>query len=474
VQRQSGVPFDYKPRSMRKNKKKVRVRWILTAFTLSLVGGLVAYVPVRESAAPVAPLETELSEIAALAAPSLADELIPTAEETAPTPTTKEELTESVDAPEEVRPSGELVDLVVRKHDTLEKIFRRLDLKLVDLSDILALPAARKSLNRIRPGEKLSLVHANGELNEISRRISETEILSITRGADGFAARVIATPIENRSVYAKGKIESSLFVAARAAGMSPETILRLANNIFGWDIDFALDIRPGDRFNVIYEQRFRDGKYIGDGRILAAEFVNDGEIYRAVRYTSEDGEVDDYFTPDGRSMRRQFVRAPLDFSRVSSNFNLRRRHPILNITRAHQGVDYAAPIGTVIKAAGNGRVTFVGYKGGYGRVVILEHGGGITTLYGHMSHFARGLRKGERVKQGQTIGYVGRSGAATGPHLHYEYRINGVHKNPRTVKLPDAAPLPGKYFTDFHVKAGVLLTALEQAHDTTVAAAPAN
>jgi murein DD-endopeptidase MepM/ murein hydrolase activator NlpD len=256
--------------------------------------------------------------------------------------------------------------------------------------------------------------------------------------------------------------------------MSPETILRLANDIFGWDIDFALDIRPGDRFNVIYEQRYRDGQFVGDGRILAAEFVNDGETYRAVRYTSEDGKVDDYFTPEGRSMRRQFVRAPLDFTRVSSNFNLRRRHPILNIIRAHQGVDYAAPIGTVIKAAGNGRVGYVGFNGGYGRVVILEHGGGISTLYGHMSRFARGLHDGERVKQGQTIGYVGRSGAATGPHLHYEYRVNGTHKNPRTVKLPDAAPLPGKYFTDFHVKAGVLLAVLEQVHDTTVAAAPAN
>ncbi|HLF23919.1 MAG TPA: peptidoglycan DD-metalloendopeptidase family protein, partial [Burkholderiales bacterium] len=379
VQRHSGVPFDYKPKSMRKNKKKIRARWILTAITLSLVGGLVAYMPAREVARQAhQPLDTEATDIATPTEPE------PTAEIAT--------ATESVaEPPEASQPSEETIDFVVRRNDTLEKIFRRLDLKLVDLSTMLALPDARKALSRLRPGDKVTVVHADGAVNALNRRLSDTQMLSITRGDDGFAARVFTTPLETRTVYARGTIESSLFVAARAAGMSPETILRLANDIFGWDIDFALDIRPGDRFNVIYEQRYRDGQFVGDGRILAAEFVNDGETYRAVRYTSEDGNVDDYFTPEGRSMRRQFVRAPLDFTRVSSNFNLRRRHPILNIIRAHQGVDYAAPIGTVIKAAGNGRVGYVGFNGGYGRVVILEHGGGISTLYGHMSRFARGL-----------------------------------------------------------------------------------
>ena len=462
--RHSGVPFDYKPKSERKTKNKKRVRWVFTGVALSLVSGLVAYISTPEVAQRIPqPLDSEVFEIATLAEvePELSSE----------TPAAPEPIAETAAATE---PSGDRVDFVVRRNDTLEKIFRRLDLSLVDLSTILALPDARKTLSRIRPGDKLSVTHADGAVNALNRRISETEILSVTRGEKGFAAQVIATPIEIRTVYARGKIDSSLFVAARAAGMSPDTILRLANDIFGWDIDFALDIRPGDRFNVIYEHKYRDGQFIGDGRILVTEFVNNGETFRAVRYTSADGDVDNYFTPQGRSMRRQFVRAPLDFTRVSSNFNLRRHHPILNISRAHQGVDYAAPIGTVIKAAGNGRVNFVGYQGGYGHVVILEHGGGISTLYGHMSRFARGLRNGERVKQGETIGYVGRSGAATGPHLHYEYRVNGVHKNPRTVHLPDAAPLPGKYFADFHVKAAVLLTALEQAHDTAVATAPPN
>jgi murein DD-endopeptidase MepM/ murein hydrolase activator NlpD len=172
-------------------------------------------------------------------------------------------------------------------------------------------------------------------------------------------------------------------------------------------------------------------------------------------------------------MRRQFLRAPLDFTRISSNFNPARRHPILNRIRAHKGVDYAAPTGTVIKAAGEGRVGFVGTKGGYGRVVILEHGGGVSTLYGHMSRFASGMRNGQRVKQGVTIGYVGSSGAATGPHLHYEYRVNGIHKNPRTVALPDAAPISDTYMADFQSRSAVMLAELDRVDDAAIAAVPA-
>ncbi|BAU49123.1 peptidase M23 [Sulfurifustis variabilis] len=376
--------------------------------------------------------------------------------------------------PPAVEPVGEKVDFIVRRNDTLERIFRRLKLSPDDLNAILGLPGVRQALNRIRPGDKVTVVHEDGAVHALNRRISDTEVLAVTRGDDGFAAEILATPIEIKVAHAYGTIESSLFVAARAAGVSPETILQLANDIFGWQIDFALDIRPGDRFHLIYEQKHRDGQYIGDARILAAEFVNDGETHRAVYYASEDGKIDGYFAPDGRSMRLQFLRAPLDFRRVSSNFNPRRRHPILNRIRAHQGVDYSASHGTVIKAAGDGRVGFVGRKGGYGKVMILEHGGGISTLYAHMSGFARGMRPGQRVKQGQTIGYVGSTGAATGPHLHYEYRVNGIHKNPRTVRLPDAAPIPAAYRADFQAKAGLILADLEQVQETTLAAAPAD
>ena len=434
------MPFDFKPLI----QPPPRVTWLLPALLFPLLGAALAYT-VHWHATP--------SRVESTQAP---------ATEIADEPAASTSL--------EPEPSHATVDYIVRRNDTLEEIFRAFKLRLDDLTAILSIPGVPQALNRIKPGDKVTLVHDAGTVQALNRRISDTEVLSVTRADDGFEAAIVSTPIEIRRVQAHGSIESSLFVAARAAGVGPETILQLANDIFGWQIDFALDIRPGDRFNFIYEQKYRDGKHVGDGRILAAEFVNDGETHRAIHFASADGKIDSYFTPDGRSMRLRFLRAPLDFRRVSSNFNPRRRHPILNTFRAHQGVDYAASAGTVIKAAGDGRVSFAGVRGGYGKVVVLEHGGGISTLYAHMSRIARGMRPGQRVKQGQTIGYVGSTGAATGPHLHYEYRVNGIHKNPRTVRLPDAAPLPAAYRAEFQTHAAELLAELNRGGDASVAA----
>lgn len=427
------IRFDYSPASTTVTSRPAR--WLLAALVLPLLGGVLAYVLTQN------PLTNTHEESAAPAG----------------------------DAADMTTVPGEKLDFIVRRNDTLERIFRQLKLSLADLAAMLRLPGAQQALSEIRPGDKLTVIHEDGTVHALNRRISETEILSVTRADGGYAAEVITTPIELRTAHATGTIDSSLFVAARAAGVNPETIMQLADDIFGWEIDFALDIRSGDRFHLVYEQKFRDGTYLGDARILAAEFVNAGEMRRAVYYASVDGVIDGYFTPDGRSMRRQFLRAPLDFRRVSSNFNLRRRHPILNTIRAHQGVDYSAPTGTSVKASGDGRVSFVGKKGGYGKVITLEHGGGISTLYAHLSGFARGVRTGQRVKQGQSIGYVGSTGAATGPHLHYEYRVNGIHRNPRTVRLPDAAPIPTAYLADFQSKAEGLLAEFARSQGTTVA-----
>jgi len=384
------------------------------------------------------------------------------------TPSTATNLTFAILA----KPLGDTVDFVVRRNDTLESIFRHLRLNLNDLTGLLQVPELRRSLARIKAGEKMTLVHDNGVVHEIKRRVSDTQVLTVTRTGTGFAAELVALPVDTETVFAHGTISSSLFAAARAVGVSPDTTLRLANDLFGWDIDFALDIRPGDRFAVIYEKKYSNGNYIGDGRILAATFVNGGKLYRAVHYASADGKIEGYFSPEGRSMRRQFLRAPLDFTRVSSGFSLARLHPLWNTITAHQGVDYVAPTGTVIKAAADGRVDFLGPKGGYGKTVILEHGGGrISTLYAHMSRFADGLRDGQRVRQGQTIGYVGSTGASTGPHLHYEYRVGGIHMNPRTVPLPAATPIPAEYLADFHSSAVAALAELEQGPETKVAAA---
>ena len=218
---------------------------------------------------------------------------------------------------------------------------------------------------------------------------------------------------------AAGVIDSSLFEAGQRVGLSDNLIMQMAE-IFGWDVDFALDIRAGDRFALVFEEQFKDGEKIGEGPIIAAEFINLGRRIRAVRYVDPEGKTD-YFSPDGRSMRKAFLRTPVNFARISSRFSFSRRHPILHKMRAHRGVDYAAPRGTAVKASGDGRVIFASRKGGYGRTIIIRHGSAYTTLYAHLARFSKGVRPGKRVEQGQVIGYVGSTGLATGPHLHYEY-----------------------------------------------------
>jgi len=264
--------------------------------------------------------------------------------------------------------------------------------------------------------------------------------LKIIKAEDNYQVDEVVRDFEVRTQVASSTIENSLFLAGQSAGLSDSVIMELAN-IFGWDIDFALDIRTGDQFSVVYEEKYLDGEKIKDGDIIAAEFINSGESFRAVRYTDSKGETD-YYSQNGRSMRKPFLRAPVDFARISSRFNLKRKHPLLNRIRAHKGVDYAASTGTPIKSSGSGKIIHRGTKGGYGRTIIVKHGTRYSTLYAHMHKYAKNTQVGKRVKQGQIIGYVGKSGLATGPHLHYEFRVNGVHRNPLTVKLPDAAPLP--------------------------------
>ena len=335
------------------------------------------------------------------------------------------------------------------------------------------MPDVRQALDKLRPGDPITFIQSQeGELQSLSRQVSDTSRLTVTRAEDGFKAELITTPLTIQSASVRGTVDSSLFASASQAGLSADLIMRLANDIFGWDIDFALDIQPGDEFSVIYEKQFRNGEYVSDGRILAAEFVNANKVFRAVRFDSADGAIGNYFTPTGSSMRKQFLRAPVDFTRISSGFSFARLHPILNRMRAHKGVDYAASTGTPIKAAGDGKVGFGGVQGGYGNVVILEHGAGITTLYGHLSRFAKGVRTGTRVRQGDIIGYVGSTGSATGPHLHYEYRVKGVHKDPRTVPTVNADPIASAYAMEFKQLTEPLLTRLDRTAQLAVSMGP--
>lgn len=339
------------------------------------------------------------------------------------------------------------LDLRVARGDTLEMLFRRNGLSLNDLAAMVSLPGVGAALRMLKPGDNIEIEHRESEVVSLRRELDDIKLMTIARGGSGnFEVSTLERPVDIRTSGAHGKIESSLFEAGVAAGMSDKLTMDMAG-IFEWDIDFIQDVRVGDEFTVIYEELWRDGVKLRNGAIVAAEFVNQGKSYRAVRYRDPSGHTD-YYTPDGRSLRKAFIRAPLNFTRISSNFNPNRRHPVLNTIRAHKGVDYAAPTGTPIRAAGDGKVTFRGVQGGYGNVIVLQHGGNITTLYGHMSRFGT-ARVGARVKQGDIIGYVGKSGLATGPHLHYEYRVNGVHRNPRTVSLPPADPVPAAHREDF-------------------------
>ena len=351
------------------------------------------------------------------------------------------------------------VAVVVRARDTLDSIFRRLKLDLADLASMRALPGVRQKLDSLRPGEELRLTEHEGDLVGFERRLSTSDTLKIRRDAHGFVADVLDDPLETRERTASAVIDRSLFDAVAAAGAHNQTALALAQ-IFGWDIDFALDIRPGDSFVVTYEELYENGRYVKDGPVLAALFRNNGRVYRAARYVDPTGSAN-YYTPEGKSLRRAFLRTPVDFTRVSSTFDLHRMHPILNTIRAHKGVDYAAPIGTPVHAAGAGRVRFMGLKGGYGNVVEIDHSQGIVTVYGHLSRFAPGVYVGSRVSQGELIAFVGMTGLATGPHLHYEYRVDGVFKDPQSVHLPDALPIESDWLEDFQQRSAPLFASLD-------------
>jgi murein DD-endopeptidase MepM/ murein hydrolase activator NlpD len=352
-------------------------------------------------------------------------------------------------------------EFTVKSGDSLSKLFKRAGFDPLKLDEVMKSGAAAKMLTKIFPKDIIRvLTDDEGELQALRYEIDPETYLMVEREAGQLVAREYKHNIETRVAHADGTIESSLFLAGNEAGIPEKLIMELAG-IFGWDIDFVLDIRKGDSFKVLYEEIYRNGEKIKDGDILAAEFVNDGEVYRAVRYTHPDTNRTEYYTPEGKSMRKEFLRTPVNFTRISSGFTTKRFHPVLQRFRSHKGVDYAAKRGTPIRASGDGKVIFKGKKGGYGRVVIIQHGSKYTTLYAHLNSYNKKIRVGKRVKQGQTIAYVGSSGLATGPHLHYEFRVNGVHRNPQTVKLPSSRPVAKQHLALFELTTSPVLAQLD-------------
>ena len=345
--------------------------------------------------------------------------------------------------------------LTVQAGDSLSSLLQPLGVGAGQVYALINSDEKLQRLTRLRPDETLEvIVNDSGSLTAVRYHPSRVETLMAKLTGGGWTVRLSQREYQKQTRFAQADITDSLFLAGAAAGISDKLTMQLAN-LFAWDVDFVLDIRKGDRFRILYEELYLDGEKVGEGDILMAEFWNQGRHLTAFRYETLSGDVE-YLDIKGDSMRKAFIRTPVAFSRISSRFNLGRRHPVLNTIRAHRGTDYAAPRGTPIRAAGDGKVIFAGVKGGYGNVVIIKHGQIYTTLYAHMRNFAKGIRVGKRVKQSQTIGYVGTSGLSTGPHLHYEFRINGVHRNPQTVPLPKARGVNDNERAEFLIAANRL------------------
>ncbi|MFZ5484253.1 MAG: M23 family metallopeptidase [Pseudomonadota bacterium] len=347
----------------------------------------------------------------------------------------------------------------IQPGDTLASLLGRLDVRTEELPK--AIEASRSVVPSFIAGRAvLARVTSSGRLLLFRYLIDDKTLYTLERRGDGFVGRSEPVQLETRIVMRSGQIKHSLFGATDAADV-PDSVASAMAEVFSGDIDFHRDLRTGDRFSVVYEVQMHDGRALRSGRLLAAEFVNQGQAYRAIQYVDTQGR-EGYFTPDGKSLKRAFLKSPIPFSRISSGFTTNRFHPVLKRWRAHKGIDYAAPTGTPVRAVSDATVEFVGRQGGYGNLIVLKHQAPYSTAYGHLSRFASGLKRGKRIQQGEIIGYVGATGLASGPHLHYEFRVNRVQQNPLALKLPAAYPLEASQRARFASLAGPLVSQLDQ------------
>ena len=425
-------------------ERKLRLRWLLAISSLPLFGIITAFGIAPQTSTQNVAISTivENIELPAVSAPLVSENL-------------EHENYWQADQ--------------VRRDDTLASLMARLNVQNSEaLTFLRSDPDARALASQLRPGRSIQAqINANGELLKLQYQLSQTSTLTVERTDAGYQAKTGEPALEVHNVLKTAEIRSSLFAATDAADIPDSIAIQMAE-IFSSDIDFHTDLRKGDRFVVIYEAKYDSGNLVSTGQVLAAEFTNQGKTYKAVMYRTPEGKVA-YYTPEGKSLHKSFLRSPLEFTRISSGFTMGRFHPVLQKIRAHKGVDMAAPIGTRIKAPADGVVQFVGVKNGYGNVIYLQHTGGVTTVYGHLSRFAPGLRAGMKVSQGDIIGNVGMTGMATGPHLHYEFLLNGVHRDPLKVALPAAQPLAPQYRADFAAHSANLSAQLQLLSASTLA-----
>mgnify|MGYP006382990963 CR=1 len=350
--------------------------------------------------------------------------------------------------------------ITVQMGDTISNLFERLGISSTTINHIMTTGLDKSELYNIYPGQKLDfLLDDSKELQALKLTLSNTKTLHVKKTEQGFKYYYEEKKPTKRINFSSAKISGSLYSTAQSVGLNDKLIMQMAD-IFGCEIDFSLDIRDNDSFKVLYEEDYILDKKIDTGKILAVEFNNQGKLYKAIRYTDSKG-YSGYYSPEGYSLQKAFLRSPVEFTRISSHFSNARRHPILHKIRSHKGVDYAAPTGTPVKSAADGRISFIGNKGGYGKSIEITHGEKYSTFYAHLSRFGKKLKHGSTVKQGEIIGYVGKTGLATGAHLHYEFRINGIHHNPVTVSLPRSHGLDIKQKSEFSKHADAILNQLE-------------
>jgi len=356
----------------------------------------------------------------------------------------------------------------ILRGDTVAELLRRLNVDDQAASDYLRKHRSAEVLRRLNVGREVQAeTDNNGLLLAMRFLANDGNQVVVDRTSSGFKTRIVPALSEQRVQVRTGEIKSNLFAATDEAGL-PDTVANQLAEIFGGDVDFHRDLRKGDKFTVIYEMNYINGEAARSGRIISAEFTNHGKTYRAAWFQTTQ-YTGDYYSPEGKSMRKAFLRSPIEFSRVSSGFTNSRFHPVLNKWRAHKGVDYAAPIGTKVKVTSDGVVSFVGKQGGYGNVVKVRHQGNFTTVYGHLSRFASGIKVGDRLGQGQIVGYVGMTGLASGPHLHYEFQQGGVQRDPLKVALPDGKPVSSEQMAEFGEKTRELFARLDEFRGTHIA-----
>lgn len=425
--------------NMLNQERKKKLRWFLTVSTMPLLGVVTAF-----GLVPTSNLGLNTGKIAI------------------------EQLALPITAPADTVAATFWHTERLQRGDTVAELMLRLNIKDAAASDYLRNSTDARAFRKLSVGNEVQAeTDATGALVSLSYLGEQGAKIVIRKQGDTFSSKATAAQLEKRLFVRTGEIKTSLYAATDAAGM-PESAANQLTEIFSGDVDFHHDLKRGDRFTAVYEMTYSNGALVKAGQIQAAEFINQGQVYRAVRFQS-DSSHSDYYTPEGKSLKKAFLRSPIAFSRVSSGFTMSRFHPVLNKWRAHKGVDFAAAMGTPVKATSDGIVSFVGQQNGYGNVINLKHQSNLSTVYGHLSRFAKGLHTGARIRQGDVIGYVGMTGLASGPHLHYEFKIDGQQRDPLRVALPNALPVNGANRTAFKAMADKFVASLVQLRNTNLA-----